>query len=408
MNLGTVLRDFAIAYLPARFASDRLLRTLYGHRKPTFIFLTHPRSLEDIYHLMPIFRGLKRFLPESWLLKILSLCPCYVTAHVTSKEGLLGIFLSTPLLPSELFSKRSQTLKVTGHIIEFIRKITSSQVYVGLAAWWPIVTDGGKAFRRFIAPGDRIIVTNGHCATLASIVMSIDKICALGGLSVSDARILVIGVGKMGGAVAEAFNNKCASIGLIDQNEIKMQRFAAWLKQGKSTTQIDVISVSDDDFESKVIPALESYDVAVCTTSNIGYVIRDERKLKNCIILDDARPEAFPRIVDSSRNAVVLEGGLIKVPGIQMDSDFGFGKNENIFGCLAEAFILNLDQLRTVRPTLGGVAPENFEAFLRTCRRYGITEGDFKSGQRIVEPSLIGQILRHKRAMVANNGVIKT
>ena len=335
-------------------------------------------------------------MPENFLFHLLSLCPAYVVARVKTKEGLEGIFVSTSLSPKELFGQRRRMLNHVARILSFIRKITSGRVYVGLAAWWPMVTDNGLALKRFLREDDRLVITNGHTSTLASIVLSVEKLCRLVKLPTKELKLLVIGVGKMGGVVAEAFYGKVSLLGLVDQNPIRLERFEARLKEKIPASMTEKLVVSETDFSSRVVPALAKYHMAVCTTSNIGYVIRNSEILKDCIILDDARPEAFPRIVNTDRNVAVLEGGLIRIKGIKMDADFGFGREENVFGCLAEAFILNLDRLQTLKPTLGEVDLDNFWKFLEFCRTHGIGEGEFKSGHSKVEEATLKKMLEAK------------
>ena len=400
VTLGTAFRDILINFLPIKQLPAQLIQRLYGY-DATFIFLTHPRDEEDIFFTFPLLATLRRVIPSKWILRFLSLFPCFVAAKVNSPQGMNGFFISTPLLPSVLFQNRDKTLKNAKNIIRFVRKITTRKVYIGLAAWWPIVTNSGAAFDRFLEGNDRIIVTNGHTATLASIVLSVEKICRIATLSIKDLKLLVIGVGKMGGAVVQHFYGKASALGLADQNEKRLDRVAQDLQRKTMATRIEKITVSEDSFSDAILPALANYHMAVCTTSNVGYVIKDAALLRDCIILDDARPEAFPRIVNPDKRVIVLEGGLIKVKGIRTDSDFGFGNADNIFGCLAEAFLMNLDDLHTLKPTIGEVDPENFQMLLNVCKENKVTCGDFKSGWKIVSDEMIKKAIEHKMKPVA-------
>lgn len=394
-NFWTACRDFLISALPLAELPSFLVRLFYGV-EPTFVFLTHPRGPEDIYRSFPVFRRLARIFSEQFVLWLISFSPAYVVARVNTKEGIHGMFVSTSLLPTELFSQRNRMLNHAERLLRFIRKITSKRVYIGLAAWWPMVTNNGLALRRFLQEGDRLVVTNGHTATLASIALSVERLCDLAGLPLNELKLLVVGVGKMGGAVAEAFNGKVALLGLVDQNPIRLERFECWLKEKSRSSETERIVVREVDFSEKVVLSLGRYHIAVCTTSNIGYVIQDASVLRDCIILDDARPEAFPRVVDAERNVAVLEGGLMRVQGVEVDGDFGFGAGENVFGCLAEALLLNFDGLRTLKPTLGEVDAENYNRLLEFCRNRGITQGEFKSGHETVGDELLRKILKAK------------
>ncbi len=395
VSLKSAVRDFVVNMLPIEQMNPKWIMRWY-HYDVSFVFLTHPRDSHDLYNSFPLLIHLKKWVPEHWIRKLLSFCPCFVASHVQTKEGLHGFFISTSIFPEELFNNRDATLKNAMRIVKFIRKITSKRVFVGLAAWWPIVTNGGAAFQRFLKVGDRVVVTNGHCATLASIflsVLGIGKICAL---PLKKLKLLIIGVGRMGGSVAEIFNGQVDTIGLVDENTVRLDRMKAVLGEGTSVSHIERVQVTKTNFSKIILSTLPSYHVAVCTTSNVGYVIENIAELRDAVIIDDARPEAFPRVFDARRNLVILEGGLMKIAGIEFDTNFGFGTKENVFGCLTEAYLLALDQLHTLVPTIGEVDRGNFHKLLQLCKKFEICEGDFLCGEQVVSDVSIRGIMNDK------------
>jgi predicted amino acid dehydrogenase len=323
-------------------------------------------------------------------------CPAYMVSKVEWRGVVQGLVISTSIMPEDLFLKREDTSSQLSRIVSFIKKITDGKVYVGLAAWWPIVTNSGLAFKRVVNEDDRIVVTNGHTATLLSIYLIIDKICEIAGLKFSELNILIIGVGKMGSAVAELLNGKVNDIGIIDRNAIRMKTLEKNLLKKTSHSTIKRYEATDSFLSEKLTFILSKYDIAVCTTSNVNYLIKDPSLLRDCIIIDDSRPEAFPRIIDLERNVLVLEGGLIKFKGLELDSDFGFGKKDNVFGCMAEAILLALDNMQTLKPTLGDIDYDNFNKMLIYCKKNNITEGDLKSGQKEVTFELLRRIIKNK------------
>lgn len=389
-------RDALTNILPKVLVAPWLINLFYGN-KIDFIFLVHPRHKNDIYDTVPSLKFIKRFIPEKLLLKILALCPAYAISKVEWKGIVRGLVVSTSIMPDDLFSKREGTFSELIRIIDFIRKITSNRVvYVGLAAWWPIVTNSGLAFKRVLKESDRIVITNGHTATLLSIYFTISRICEITGLKFNELRILIIGLGKMGSAVAEALNGKVNTIGMIDRNDMRMKTLQDSLFKKTPHSAIERHIATESFLFNETLSLLSEYDIVVCTTSNLNFIIKDTSLLKDCIIIDDSRPEAFPRVVDPGRNVVVLEGGLIKFEGIELDTDFGFGKKDNVFGCMAEAIILALDSLRTLKAVLGEIDYDNFNKMLVYSKEHNITEGDFKSGPKEVTFELLRHIMKNK------------
>lgn len=374
------LRDVLISSLP--LFAKRISGLLIPYR-PDFIFLTHPRNEEDIYATFPFLGVIQKAAPNLAKM-ILASSPCYIVADVVA-PGKKGYVISTVELPERLFSSREQTQKLIIGCINFFRKICIKRTYVGLAAWWPIVSNSGQAFSRQLTKGDHIEITNGHTATLASIYLSIQELCKIIGLPFDKSKILIIGAGKVGGALGELLSGKVKKIGLADKNKMRLKGLRKQLEEESRASELETILVEDLDAERMILRELQRYDLAVCTTSNTGLLISDANQLQNCIILDDSRPEAFPRTFSQERKVVVLEGGLMKIPGVSLDSDFGFGQDENIFGCLSEAIILALDGSKKIKPNVGELDLENLYNLIEFCKSSGIRVGDFKCAHRLVK-----------------------
>lgn len=383
------LRDALIARLPQKlsFIAKKLLPY-----SPDFIFLVHPRNEKDIESTFPFIKTLRQFLPESFCRKILSLSPCYIVSRVNAPAGRRGYVISTMSLPNKLFESRELTLKISNGSLSFFRNIASKRVYVGLAAWWPIVTNSGLVFAKQLSSKDIICITSGHTATLASIYLSVLRLCEIIQVPFSELRLLIVGVGKVGGAICDLAFQKVKKLGLIDKNPIRLQSVKKNILGKGETDSIELIPVTDENSEEIIVRKLSEYDITVCTTSNVGLLVKDETKLKDCIILDDSRPEAFPRIFSSENHVAVLEGGLIKIKNVELDSDFGFGTSDNLFGCLSEAVMLSLDNEKSFKPNIGEVDYDNMFRLIDFCKRSNIQIGEFKCGQKKIEDEDLAKI----------------
>jgi len=389
--LGAI-RDLIIAYLPINILPLWLIKFFYGFN-PDFIFLAHPRNMTDMYEMIPFLKIWKLFLPERLIQQFASLWPAGVVTDVKWNKKVQGLIVAVPTLPQTLFAKRERTMIAIEKVVNFIRKISRGNVYIGLAAWWPMATNNGLAFKRVLKENDRVVATNGHTATLMSIYFTIKKICKLIDRDLSSIKIAIIGIGKMGSAIAEIFNGKVACLGLFDKNNIRLNFLENKIKANKLHAEIKKHYVSKEQFDKENISDLQEYNIAICTTSNIEYIIKDKYMLENIVVLDDSRPEAFPRIIDISRKVMVLEGGLVKLDGIRMGADFGFSKESNVFGCMAEAIILALDKEETVKPILGDIDFDNLRKMSEFCNKNGITEGDLKSGHQKIDSSMLRKIM---------------
>ena len=129
------------------------------------------------------------------------------------------------------------------------------------------------------------------------------------------------------------------------------------MKAERSLTKIDIV-ISKSENNARLRAALKESHIGVCATSTFRNLLKVRDMPDGFIAIDDSRPEALPR--DPKNERIVLEGGLLKILGSKINYDYGFGQDDNVFGCLGEAFILALDQEKSLSPTLGDVELDNF------------------------------------------------
>ena len=212
-----------------------------------------------------------------------------------------------------------------------------------------------------------------------------------------DLQIGIIGVGKTGQNIARALDGRVGRLFLLDVNQKKLDAIVNKLQGShSSSTIIESVCLSSKD-ESRSCVVLERAHVFVCATSNIRKLSIGSFLPKRSIIIDDSRHEAFFRRHPFS-GRLVLEGGLLKILGVKIDYDFGFGVDENVFGCLAESYLLSLDRGKTLEPTLGSVKLDNFCKMLSFAREQRVEVGDFKSGRFTVSGDLVSKIIKEKHS----------
>ena len=259
-----------------------------------------------------------------------------------------------------------------------------------------MVTRRGFALKPY-AKSKNIIITNGHCGTLISLFLSIKKMAKISNISLEELKVAILGVGKMGENLARVLYGKVATITLIDINERHLDFVEERLKKVMSDTDIQRYTNRDDIGEMKDV--LNNNHIVVCTASNIRRILRPRDIPDNCIIIDDSRPEGIAR--DLEGNRIVIEGGLMKIRGLVQNYDFGFGIDENVFGCLAESFLLASDFSEELTPSLGKVNLEDFSKMISVCEKLDVTVGDFKCRDKVVKEDKIILVLKDKTDLAA-------
>ncbi len=391
VGLLSFLRDILIARFPF---SNKFVATYLAPYTPDYIFLTHPRNWQDVLSTFPFLRALSRFLPQRVLKAVLTMAPCYIVARVNGPGVKRGYVISVVDLPADLFASRELTKRRIDSCLHFFEKICSKQAVVGLAAWWPIISNAGQLFVDCLPQHSYLKITNGHTATLASLYLSVIDLAVLLGSPLDRTTVLIVGVGKVGGALAELLSNRIKKVGLADKNKVRIASLKAQLLRMNPGLAVEGVLIGDRVGETVLLQQLQNYDIAVCTASNTELLVSSDEKLRNCLILDDSRPEAFPRFFSFDRRVAVLEGGLMNVPGVKLDSDFGFGSDSNLFGCLSEAIILSLDEKKILSPSIGELDKDNFFRLLEFCKISGIHRGDFKSGQTTIADADISKLAK--------------
>ena len=392
------LRDWVIYYLPVRRLPGALIRRFYGV-SPRFVFLVHPRRSEDIFVALPFLSVLRRFLSKTKALKLIRKIPPFVITPIRTEAGHDGVVVSGLHLPESLMGGRKETLKEYYRALKFVTKITDKGSFLGLGAWWPIVTRRGLVLKD-VTEKNGITVTNGHTGTLVSLCLMSRKLARLAGVGRSELNIAIIGAGKMGTNLGKVLIREVNTLGIIDVNEKRLTRLSSALKRIDEDATVEEILRTENTDMARV---LDKYHFAICVTSNARRIIRSDEIPENFVVIDDSRPEAISR-ENLGDGKVVLEEGLLKIKGIMMGYDYGFGVDENVFGCLAEAYALTVDGGRVLSPTQGDVDMDNFYRMLRFSESNGIEIGDFKTQDRTISEGYLKGILK-KRALIAQESI---
>jgi len=387
------LRDFIIYLTPLKHIPAPIVNALFGF-VPKFIFFVHPRRAEDTYIAYPFLGLIRRWFGRNVFLRTLDILPPLVIGVVRTPLGVNGLIVTGSLLPDILLKDRKKALKHCLKGLFFSSKIAQSSAIFGLGALWPMITRRGLALRQYSEPRN-IVITNGHCGTLIGIYLSIRELSKLSLIPFDRLKVAILGVGRMGTNLAHVLYGEILGLSLVDINEARLDKTIEELRKCPTATNIRKHVNHTGSLEFSDI--LKENHIAVCCTSNITRILKPEQIPDNTIIIDDSRPEGIPRDLGKP-NCVVTEGGLMKIKGIKQNYDFGFGIDENVFGCFAESFLLASDNYkgRILKPTLGAVDFDNFKKMINVCDKFGVSLGDFKCRDKIISREKLVSIMKGK------------
>lgn len=297
-----------------------------------FGFIIHPISAKrDMARKYP----LAAWLPEravEWLIKHMS---ARVVSHVTGIHSTAGAEAEGWLVGCPLTTRQFLELDE-----EFVlgRVIAAAQVaqelgagVVGLGAFTSVVADAGIS----VAKGVDIAVTTGNSYTVGAAIEGVAQAARLMGIDPQGASAAVVGAtGSVGRVCAHLLSGTVSALCLVGRDRARLERVGAELNGNARVT------CSTDP-----ATALHDADMVVTVTSAMDTVIEPEALKCGAVVCDVARPrDVSPRVARERPDVLVIEGGVIEVPGpVEFNFDFGFPPR-TAYACMAETMLLALEE----------------------------------------------------------------
>ena len=345
-----------------------------------FAFILHPLSLADMQKVSPFVRCI----PDSLLEHVLRKKKPFEVSHITGVKSPYaeaeGWFVGCPLtakqmveLPEEFVIDR---IVETGKIAEEL-----GAKIIGLGAFTSIVGDAGIT----VAKRLNIAVTSGNSYTVATALQGTREATRLMGKDLRDAEVAIVGAsGSIGSACARILSREVRHINLVARRIATLEELAQELNGHGAAT----FSVS-----SNVKDSLHKADVVIAVTSAVDFIIDPADLKSGAVVCDVARPRNVSRNVSAQRNDVlVIEGGVIHVPGdVNFHFDFGFPQ-KTCFACMAETMILALEK-RYENFTLGrNLHPSQVDAISALADKHGFTLAGFRNFEHAVTEEMIERV----------------
>jgi predicted amino acid dehydrogenase len=348
-----------------------------------FGFVMHPLDARrDISRKYPF----ARYLPESVLEFALRHKGPMDVSHITGVKSIAGPeaegwFVGCPLTPKllselpleEVYRKIVDTIKIAE---DHGAKI------VGLGAHTSVVGDGGIT----IAKNSNIAVTTGNSFTVATGIEGSIRAAEMMGIDPSNASAAVVGAaGSIGWTCAQALARTCRSITLVDLSQERLEELAGQLGGGaevKTTT----------DVESGIRDA----DIVVTVSSAVDEIIKPGFIKRGAVVCDIARPRDVAMSVRERDDVLVIDGGVVEVPGDNLDFGFDFGfPARTAYACMSETMMLALEGKYECFTLGKSVSFEQVEETNRLAKKHGFKLAGFRSFEKAVTQEQIDRIRKN-------------
>jgi predicted amino acid dehydrogenase len=260
---------------------------------------------------------------------------------------------------------------------------------VGLGAMTSVVGDAGVT----VAARSPIAVTTGNTYTAATALQGAARAAELMGVEMARATVVVLGAtGSIGRICAQLMAAKAARVLLAMRDAAKGQALAAELRAAGALATIEAGSDLD--------AILPEADILVCVSSAAEALVQPRHLKSGAVVCDVARPRDVSVAVAKERDDVlVIEGGVVRPPGEQVDLGFDFGfPPGTMYACMAETSLLALVG-RYENYSLGReLDPAKVEEIAALAELHGYRLAGFRSFERAVAESDIAAIRQRVEA----------
>lgn len=255
---------------------------------------------------------------------------------------------------------------------------------LGLGAFTSVVGDGGVTIAKHLD----IPVTTGDSYTVAVAIEASLKAAHIMGLNPQTATAAVVGAsGTIGRVCAQLLAQHFPHILLMGRRKPALNHVQSLVQQQGATAQI-----------STTMNDLRQADVIIAVSSAVENLIFPQHLKSGAVVCDVARPRDVSRqVVDQRPDVLVIEGGMVEVPGaVNFNFNFGFPP-KMAYACMAETMILSLEQ-RYESFSLGkNITLAQVQEIDTLAKKHGFKLGGFRSFETAVTSEYIQTVKSNVR-----------
>jgi len=204
--------------------------------------------------------------------------------------------------------------------------------------------------------------------TARQMFVAVEALCEAArcrGVRPESSAVAVVGAsGSVGSACAQLLAPIVAELVLIGRRESRLEEVQAWVREAGGR-MVRVSTRVEDVRQARMV---------LSATNAPGPVIQPEHLQRGAVVCDVAQPsDVSPRVVRERDDVLVIEGGVVDVPG-EVDFGFDFGLPPGkIYACMAETMVLALEG-RYESYSLGkDIRLEQVREMAQLAREHGFT-----------------------------------
>lgn len=355
-----------------------------------FAFIIHPiNAKRDVARKGGVY-SIAKYLPEPTVEWAIKFKEPIVASHITGVQSPTGAeaegwFIACPLTPRQLLELPLEfvykRLTQCGKLAESL-----GAKIMGLGAFTSVVGDGGIT----VAKNLNIAVTTGNSYTVATAVEGATDAARRMGITLEDAKVAIVGAtGSIGRTCAHLLAPRAAEVALIGRDLGRLEGVGQELAGSGAR-----ITLHDD-----VHAGLRAAQIIITVTSAKDAVIQPNDLIPGAVVCDVARPrDVSVRVARERDDVLVIEGGVVAVPGAQADFRFNFGfPPRTAYACMSETMMLALEG-RYESYTLGkDVSVAQVTEISTLAKKHGFKLAGYRSFEKEVTEETIETVKRNAK-----------
>lgn len=352
-----------------------------------FAFIIHPIDVRrDAARKVPILK----YAPMPVIEQILLRKSPVLMSHISGIESPTGAqaegwLIGCPLSPRQLLHLPHELVYEK---IAAAGKLGAAQgaKIVGLGAFTSVAGDAGITVAEKLK--GIINVTSGNSYTVYTAVEGLLHAAGLMETDIKNARAAIIGAsGSIGAVCAKILAPQVGEVLLMGRNREKLEAVKAEVGASNAAVATDIKS------------GLRSADLILAVSSSVDAVIYPENLKSGAIVCDVARPRDVSRqVVEERDDVLVIEGGVIEVPGRHVNFRFNFGfPDKTAYACMSETIILALEGSYESFTLGRDLSVEKVLRIGELARKHGFKLAGFRAFEKAVTEETIARVRENAR-----------
>lgn len=363
-----------------------------------FAIIGHPYNYQHLVAYLKSFNPELKLPSREFLSKILELTPPYASYEIkkfrsaTGKET-HGYFILCPILPDMIENNLDMVIK---KVVEACR--VAEKLGLGVLTLGGFTSIAAEKHNRGLTGMVNVPVTTGNTMTAALTLEGLKKAAQIMCHDLAKSHLTIIGgAGDIGSACAKAMSRVVKQITITGRNPKNLIDVKRALENyGRAK-----IDVTHDNRK-----AVQNADLVIAAASSTSSIIEMSDFKSGAVICDIGYPKNISHAECKRDDILIFSGGMCKAPDeIDFGYDAGLPSTQTLYGCFAEAIVLDLDErYENFSWGKGHITEEKMNLIWEIAKRHGFSLAPFFWGKRMLtDDELSGLHERRKSARNAFN-----